>query len=384
MPPSPIPHIHRALDLAALLRRKSHFLFGPRQTGKTTLIRDALPSVRSYDLLDSSVYLALARDPGRIAAELDAHTKYVAVDEIQRLPELRNEVQRLIERRGIHFLLTGSNARKLRAGGVNVLGGRARTKHLHPLTYGELGSRFDLARAIERGTIPSIYFSDDPSADLDAYAGTYLQQEIVAEGATRNAPAFSRFLRVAALCNATIVNFTNMANDAQVPRTTAYEYFEILKDTLVLHELPALTKSARRKPIVSPKYYFFDVGVASLLQGRAVRAGTPEFGAAFETYVMHELTAWSDYQSGAELRYWRTTSDFEVDFILGDHTAVEAKATATVSGNDLKGLQAVAEERKLKRLLCVSLEARRRTVGKVVVLPWKEFFDNLWSGAYTA
>lgn len=265
---------------------------------------------------------------------------------------------------------------------MNLLGGRARTKHLYPLTYGELGSHFDLARAIERGTIPSIYFSDDPSADLDAYAGTYLQQEIVAEGATRNAPAFSRFLRVAALCNSTIVNFTNVANDAQVPRTTVYEYFEILKDTLVLHELPALTQSARRKPIVSSKYFFFDVGVASLLQGRAVRARTPEFGAAFETYMMHELTAYSDYQSGEEIRYWRTTSRFEVDFILGDHTAIEAKATATVSANDLKGLQALAEERKLKRLLCVSLEKRRRTVGKVVVLPWREFFEGLWSGEY--
>jgi predicted AAA+ superfamily ATPase len=382
MPPPAIPHLRRTLDLAPLLKRKSYFLFGPRQTGKTTLIRDALPHVRVYDLLDSSVYLTLSRHPGRIAEELDARTKVVAIDEIQRLPSLLNEVQRLIEHRGVHFLLTGSNARKLRAGGVNLLGGRARTKHLHPLTSSELGAHFDLARAIERGTIPSIYFSDDPAADLHAYAGTYLQQEIVAEGATRNAPAFSRFLRVAALCNATIVNFTNVANDAQVPRTTVYEYFEILKDTLVMRELPAWRQPARRKPIVSSKYYFFDVGVASVLQGRAVRAGTPEFGLAFETYLMHELTAYSDYGSGDEIRFWRTTSGFEVDFILGDHTAIEAKATATVSPNDLKGLQALAEERTMKRYLCVSLERRRRTVGKVVVLPWREFLEGLWDGEY--
>ena len=377
------PHIPRALDLRALMKQKSHFLLGPRQTGKTTLIRDSLPGVRVYDLLDSSVFLTLSRDPGRIAEELDPRTRVVAIDEIQRLPELLNEVHRLIEHRGVRFLLTGSSARKLRTGGVNLLGGRARTKLLHPLTYGELGSHFDLSRAVERGTIPSIYFSDDPAADLNAYAGTYLQQEIIAEGATRNASAFSRFLRVAAHCNATIVNFTNVGNDAQVPRTTVYEYFEILKDTLVLLELSAWRRARRRKPIVSSKYYFFDVGVASILQGRTVRAGTPEFGPAFETYLMHELTAYSDYQSGEPLRFWRTTSGFEVDFILGDHTAIEAKATATVSPNDLKGLVALAEERKLKRYVCVSLERRRRTVGNIVVLPWRAFLDGLWGGEYT-
>jgi len=382
MPPTPNPHLARALDLAALLSRKSHFLLGPRQTGKTTLIRDALPAARVYDLLDSSVYLELSRTPGRLAEQLDANTKVVAIDEIQRLPQLLNEVHRLIEERGIRFLLTGSSARKLRAGGVNLLGGRARTKYLHPLTFRELGGQFDLARAVERGTIPSIYFSDDPAADLDAYAGTYLQQEVVAEGATRNAPAFSRFLHVAALCNGEIVNFTNIANDAQVPRTTVYEYFEILKDTLVLRELPAWLHSARRKPIAASKYYFFDVGVASTLQGRAIRSGTPEFGKGFEAHIMHELVAWTDYRSGDPLHYWRSTSGFEVDFILGDHTAVEVKASRTVSRDQLKGLRALAEERKLKRYICVSLEARRRTVEGITLLPWRQFLEALWEGEF--
>jgi len=254
-----VPYIPRTLDLGSLLRKKSHFLLGPRQTGKTTLIRRTLPPrARVYDLLDSATFLALSHNPGRIAEELDLDTRIVVIDEIQRLPELLNEVHRLIEERNIRFLLTGSSARKLRRGGVNLLGGRARTKYLHPLTYLELGDRFDISRAISRGTIPSIYFSDDPAADLQAYSGTYLQQEVIAEGATRNAPAFSRFLRVAALCNGTIVNYTNVASDAQVPRTTVYEYFEILKDTLVLLELPAWRKSIKRKPLVSSKYYFFD------------------------------------------------------------------------------------------------------------------------------
>ncbi|MGH7818555.1 MAG: ATP-binding protein, partial [Candidatus Binatia bacterium] len=205
---------------------------------------------------------------------------------MQRLPELLNEVHRLIESRRIRFLLTGSNARKLRRGGVNLLGGRARTKHLHPLVRRELGEHYRLEHAVRYGLLPSIYFSDDPKADLEAYAGTYLQQEVVAEGATRNVEAFSRFLKVAAFCNGTIVNFTEVANDAQVPRTTVYEYFEILKDTLLLHELPAWRESRKRKPLVSSKYYFFDSGVVSALQGREVRAGTPEFGEALETSLM--------------------------------------------------------------------------------------------------
>src|SRR5712691_2992579 len=240
--------VERVLDLPGLIRKKSHFLFGPRQTGKSFLIRHTLPGVRLYDLLDHATYLALSQQPTRIAEELTATDRVVVIDEIQRLPELLNEVHRLIEERGIKFLLTGSSARKLRRGGVNLLGGRARTRYLHPLIARELGRRFDLTRAVQCGTLPSIYFSDDPQADLAAYAGSYLQQEIVAEGATRNVPAFSRFLRVAAHCNGTIVNFTNIANDAQVPRTTVYEYFEILKDTLVLHELPAWRKSLKRKP----------------------------------------------------------------------------------------------------------------------------------------
>lgn len=376
------PRLRRTLDLAALMARKSHFLLGPRQTGKTTLISDALPGVRSYDLLDSRVFLALSRSPQRLAEELDATTQIVAIDEIQRLPELLNEVHRLIESRGIRFLLTGSSARGLRRGGVNLLGGRARTKYLHPLTRSELGSHFDLARAIERGTIPSIYFSDDPAADLDAYAGTYLSQEVIAEGATRNAPAFSRFLRVAALCNGRIVNFTNIANDAQVPRTTVYEYFEILKDTLIIRELPAWQRSTRRKPITSSKYYFFDVGVASTLQGRTITAETPEFGAGFEAYVMHELTAYADYHSADDIRYWRSTSGFEVDFILGDHTAIEIKATRTVTNDHLKGLKALAEEQHFQRYICVAMVDRPRSVDGITVVPWRHFFDALWAGEY--
>lgn len=375
-------YVRRALDLGALVAKKSHFLLGPRQTGKTTLLRRALPEARVYDLLDAGTYLALSHRPSRLAEELGPKDRVVVIDEIQRLPELLNEVHRLIEERGVRFLLIGSSARKLRRGGVNLLGGRARTMHLHPLTCRELGAQFDLRRALTHGLLPSIYFSDNPRADLQAYTGSYLQQEILAEGATRNLPAFSRFLHVAALCNGTIVNFTNVANDAQVARTTIYEYFGILQDTLLLQELPAWRKTRKRKPLVSSKYYFFDVGVATALQGREARPGTPEFGASFETYLMHELTSYRDYQSGEPLSYWRSTSGFEVDFILGDHTAIEVKARENVTPQDLKSLRALAEEKNLKRYLCVSLEPRRRQVEGVVILPYRQFLEALWDGEF--
>lgn len=374
--------VERILDLPALLKKKSYFLFGPRLTGKTSLIHHTLKEARVYDLLDTSIYLALSQNPARIAQEVMPKDKIIAIDEIQRIPDLLNEVHRLIETRGIHFLLTGSSARKLRRGGVNLLGGRARRKYLHPLTYRELGRQFDLRRAIERGLLPSMYFSDNPRADLQAYAGLYLQQEVIAEGATRNIPAFSRFLKIAAYCNGTIVNFTNVANDAQVARTTVYEYFEILKDTLLLYELPAWRKTRKRKPLASSKYYFFDIGVVSILQGRNFRAGTPEFGEAFETYLMHELMSYSDYISEEPLSYWRSTSGFEVDFIIGNHTALEVKAKENISPQDIKSLTALLEEKKLKRYLCISLEPRPRKIGSITILPFKEFLTALWDGEY--
>ncbi|MEK9142918.1 MAG: AAA family ATPase, partial [Nitrospirota bacterium] len=311
---SSAPAIDRSLYLAGLVEKKSHFLLGPRQTGKSFLIAHTFHSARIYDLLDTSVYLTLSQRPQQLAEELTPKDRLVVIDEIQRLPVLLNEVHRLIEQRGIRFLLTGSSARKLRQSGVNLLGGRARTKYLHPLTQRELGAYFDINKFITRGGLPSIYFSDDPRADLDAYTGSYLQQEIVAEGATRNISAFSRFLKVAAYCNATIVNFTNVATDAQVPRTTVYEYFEILKDTLILHELPAWRETRQRKPLASSKYYFFDIGVVAALQERQYRRGTPEYGQAVETYLFHELKSYVDYVSGEPLAFWKSKSGFEVDF----------------------------------------------------------------------
>ena len=374
--------IPRALDLLSLVRKKTHFLFGPRQTGKSFLIRRHVQGAPVYNLLDSATFLLLSQNPGRLQQEIGPREKIVVIDEIQRLPILLNEVHLLMEERGIKFLLTGSSARKLRRGGVNLLGGRARTVYMHPLTSYELGEGFNLARALHRGLLPSIYLSDDPDADLAAYAGTYLHEEIVAGGATRNIPAFSRFLKVAALCSGTMINFTNIASDAQVPRTTIHEYFEILRDTLLLHELPAWRQSVKRRPIRTSKYYFFDVGVVGHLQGRKPAPRTREYGEAFETLIMQELISYRDYRSGDPISYWRSTSGYEVDFILGDHSAIEVKAKENVSADDLKSLRAIAEENKLKRYICVSLEQRTRRVGNITILPYGRFLERLWDGQF--
>jgi predicted AAA+ superfamily ATPase len=373
------PYIPRLLDLDALTRTRSHFLFGPRRTGKSTLIRRSLPNARVYNLLDDRVFSELARRPSLLREELTGRDPVVVIDEIQRLPALLNEVHLLIEERRTRFLLTGSSGRKLRRGGTNLLGGRARVMALHPLLYRELGPKFDLLQALNRGLIPSVYLSDDPDADLAAYAGAYLREEIAAEGLLRNVPAFGRFLEVAASSNATLVNYARIASDAQVARSTVQEYVQILLDTLIAYLLPAWRESVRRKPISTSKLYFFDVGVVRHLRREgAVRRRSPGFGHAFETYFFHELRAYVDYRRGGSLAFWRSKSGFEVDFVLDDETAIEVKGTDTIDNRDLAGLRALREEKKLRNYRLVCLVDRPREIDGIRVLPWRVFLDELW------
>ncbi len=372
-------YIPRLLNLKEILQNKSCFLLGPRQTGKSTLVKETLSGYPVYNLLDSSVLLTLVRSPEKLGQTI-GDKKIVIIDEIQRYAELLNEVHRLIEEKGVRFLLTGSSARKLRKSGVNLLGGRARSKNLHPFISQELKEKFDLSKALENGLLPSIYFSDSPYEDLKSYAGDYLKEEIVAEGRTRNIPAFSRFLEVAAMCNGQMINFTNIANDSQVARTTVYEYFQILKDTLIAFELPAWKKSRTRKAISTSKFYFFDIGIARLLQHRkGLQPRSPEYGDAFETYIFHELRSFLDYNSCGELYYWRSISNYEVDFLIDDALAVEVKAKEAVSKDDIKGLVALKEEGLVKNYVVASLEKIPRVVDGIQILPWDVFLNKLWS-----
>lgn len=369
----------RSLDLSGILEKKSCFLWGARQTGKSTLIRNTFQGHPVYNLLESRTLLHLSQSPERLGEEIGS-AKIAIIDEIQMLPSLLNEVHRLIEERGTRFLLTGSSARKLRQGGVNLLGGRARTRVLHPFIHRELGNRFDLLRALDVGLLPSIYFSEVPYEDLASYAGDYLKQEIAAEGLTRNIPAFSRFMEVAALCNGQMINFTEIANDAQVPRTTVHEYFQILLDTLIAFELPAWQKTRTRKAITTSKFYFFDVGVVRILQHRkGLQPRSPEFGDAFEAMMHHEIRAFLDYTGAEGLAYWRSTAKHEVDFVVMDQVAVEVKAKETVTLRDLSGLIALQEEKLLKHYILVCLEDKPRTHKGILILPWKIFLEQLWS-----
>ena len=372
------PLIARALDLRDLIEQRSCFLFGPRQTGKSTLIRQQLGGFPVYNLLDQALYVRLSRNPGLIREALAPGTSVVVIDEIQKLPALLNEVQLMIEEHGVRFLLTGSSARSLRRKGVNLLGGRARSRTLHPFVRAELKEHFDLARALEHGLLPPIYFSDAPREDLAAYAGDYLKEEVAAEAIVRNIGAFSRFLEVAALAHGEMINFSNLASDAQVPVSTVREYYAILKDTFIAHEVPAFVGTAKRKAIGTAKYYLFDIGLARHLQGRrGLAPGTPEHGSAFESYLFQEIKAFCDHRRIDAPRYWRSKSGFEVDFLFAD-MAVEVKAKSVVGGRDLRGLRALREEKLFAHHLLVCQEPAPRVVDGIRVLPWAMFLDTLW------
>lgn len=374
-------YIDRILDISSLLKKKSYFLLGPRQTGKTQLLKHSIKDAKFYDLLESDTYLSLSSNPSKIRNEITEKDNLVVIDEIQRIPSLLNEVHLLIEKYDIKFLLTGSSARKLRRGGVNLLGGRARTVALHPFVYKELNN-FNLIKALNYGLLPSIYFSDNPKEDIKSYAGDYLKEEIASEGLSRNIPAFSRFLEVAAMCSGTMLNFSKIANDAQVPKSTVQEYFQILQDTLIASMLPAWTKSTKRKPISTAKFYFFDTGVVRYLRKQGeIQIKTPEFGEYFETYMFHELKSYISYKnSTADLSYWRSKNNFEVDFIYDNRIAIEIKGKQNISKQDIKGIRALKEENLLKKYIVVSLDKRILNFEGIEIFPWETFLKILWKG----
>jgi len=385
-------YVHRNLEIRTLLSERSLFLFGPRQTGKSSFIREDLKDipVLNFNLLDRHLLLRLLADPTLVRQEILAKNLrdcVVCIDEIQKCPDLLDEVQMLIEERGIRFLLTGSSARKLKAAGTNLLGGRARTRNFHPFTYPEIKKTdFSLEKVLARGLIPPHYLSSSPDEDLAAYVGTYLTEEIAAEGYTRNLPAFARFLQTAALTNARMLNYTNVANDAQVPRQTVKLWYQILVDTLLGYELPPYTATVKRKSIETAKFYFFDLGVVRTLRRLPeIIPESADYGEFFEHYIFMELKAWIDYRKPrTRFSYWRSVSGFEVDFILDDEVAIEVKAASNAQEKHLSGLKALAEEGTFKRFILVCKEERARKLGNIEILPWKDFLESLWADSILA
>ncbi|MXX94362.1 MAG: ATP-binding protein [Gammaproteobacteria bacterium] len=378
--------IPRALNLKKHLEHNSLFLLGPRMTGKTTLIRETLSDALVFDLLSANDFLFLNSNPSGLEESIPTHIDTVVIDEIQKAPQLLDQVHRLIEMRSIRFVLTGSSARKLRRGGVNLLGGRAGKINLHPLLARELTNEFNLNKALRYGTLPIVYLSPEPRQALRNYVGTYLQEEIAAGGIVRNLPSFARFLDIAAHSNATIVNFANIASDAQVPRTTVQDYFELLKDTLIAIEVPAWRQSNIRKPIVRSKFYFFDIGVAQAIQSTSIRPREHRAGFAFETWLLNELQGWIDYNIRDEkIYFWKSQSGFEVDFILGNHTAIEIKAKPHVGQRDLRSLRALKEEKVFQNYVCIYIGERSLEQSDgIEILPYAVFLEQLWEGRYGA
>ncbi|MBW1785377.1 MAG: ATP-binding protein [Deltaproteobacteria bacterium] len=377
--------IERQLQLAPLLEKKSFFLFGPRATGKTTLIRQQLAKTATViDLLDSRYFLDLSANPNELAALIAAApTDIVVIDEIQRIPELLNEVHRLIETRGITFLLTGSSARKLRRGKANLLAGRVWDARMFPLIYREIPD-FDLDRYLRYGGMPAVYLSNYPEEELDAYVNTYLKEEIMAEGLIRRLPPFSRFLRSIALANGEMINFTKLANDCQVPPSTVTEYVGILEDTLVGFLLPAWTASKKRKAIKTGKFYFFDPGVTHMLAGtESLDRNSDLYGKSFEQFIAMELRAYLSYRrKKLPLAYWRSKNGHEVDFLLGAKTAIEVKASKRVTRNDLKGLTYLREEGVFQHFVLVSQDPVSARTNDILTLPWNKFLAGLWKDEF--
>lgn len=375
----------RNLDLLGLLHKKSLFLFGPRSTGKTFLIRQQLADkALVLDLLKSNLYLRLNADPSELEGIIDADLKnrlFVVLDEIQKIPALLDEVHRLIETRHFRFLLTGSSARQLKRKDSNLLGGRAWRAELFPLSWSEI-PRFKLDHYLRFGGLPHVYPSQNPAEELDAYVNIYLKEEIQAEGLIRKLPPFSRFLKTAALSNGHILNFTEVANDSQVPPSTVREYYSILTDTLMGFLLESWTASRKRKAIQTAKFYFFDTGVVHTLAGtRALERNSDLYGASFEQFIGMELKAYLSYRRIKEpLTFWRTTHGLEVDYLIGDHTAIEVKATGTVAPKHLKGLKALAEEKRGMKMFLITNDRIATKNEGIHAMHWESFLEELWKG----
>ena len=362
---------------------ESIFFWGARQTGKSTLLKTLFPNALTFDLLLSRVYHNLAKNPDDLRELILANPDKspVIIDEIQRLPNLLNEVQWLIVNHNVRFILSGSSPRKIIRSGANLLGGRALRYELYPLIYPEIPN-FDLLRAVNNGLLPRHYDSANPKKLITSYIGNYLRDEIVAEAKIRDAGVFSNFLTAVAFSNGEMVNYTNIAADCGVSAITVKEYFQILEDTLLGRYLPSFQKKPKRKVIMAPKFYLFDVGIANYLLNRGkIEKGTELFGKVFEHFMYQEIYAHSRYSDKEySICYWRTTSQLEVDFILGDHeVAIEVKATDHVDNRHLKGLLAFSEEYEVKKSIVVSNDPLPRLIGNILVLPWQVFLDRLWA-----
>lgn len=360
---------------------KSAFLWGPRKVGKTYWISHTLKNAAVIDLLKTDTLAEYISRPALLRERYQNHHGLIVIDEVQKAPQLLDEVHWLIENTGLSFLLTGSSARKLRRGHANLLGGRAWRKTMSPLSYMEV-TDFDLERIMVSGLLPPHYLSTNPVEDLRAYVADYLKEEIIAEALTQNIPAFSEFLRVAAITSSELINYVNIARETGVSHKVIRTYFDILEDTYLGFRLAPWKKSKNRRMITTEKFYLFDVGVANYLSRRQPLIGSPEFGKAFEHYILMELKAYQAYRNpDLPITFWRTSTGREVDFIIGEkELAIEIKGSARVHEGDFRSLQALMADGPIKKCCLVCLEKQPRTLANnIQLLPWQMFIEQLWN-----
>lgn len=367
----------------SLKQKSSIFLFGPRGTGKTSWIKAYLPKALYFDLLDFSIYNVLSADPSRLEGLIPKdYDDWVVIDEVQRVPELLNEVHRLIEARKLRFLLTGSSARSLRKKGVNLLAGRALTYNMHPFVVQELREDFNLEQAIQYGLLPMSVTSEDPKKYLESYVQTYLREEVLQEGLTRNVGAFSRFLEAASYSQGNILNFSEIARELSINRLLVTNYFEILEDLLLAKRISVFAQRAKRKMVAHQKFYFFDTGVYKILRPSGPLDTREESdGAALETLFFQSLSAINDYQElDYKIHFWRTSTGVEVDFVIygprGLH-AFEIKRASTITNKSLKGLRALKKDYPEAKLYIIYLGKLREQHGDVEAIPFGDALKEL-------
>lgn len=374
---------HRIFDIENRLD-EAMFLFGGRQTGKSTLLKERFPKAVYFDLLNSELRNRFRQNPELFRESLLRYPPrtLVIVDEIQKVPDLLEEVHWLMVNKGLWFILSGSSARKIRRSGANNLGGRAIPETLYPLVSAEIPD-FDLDRAVQNGMIPRHYMVANARNRMKGYIELYLKEEIIEEALVQNVDDFVRFMEVAAIMDGEILNYENVAGDCEVSANTVKAYYKILTDTLLGFEVPAYRKVIKRKLYKSPRFYYFDVGIANYLTKRHHLASkTPEYGHAFEHLVMQEIVAYLGYSgSDEELSYWHTYEDLEVDAVIGDaRVAIEIKSTEKVDHNHKKGLMEFAKEHPETKQILVSRDRISRRSGDVDLYYVTDFFKALWAG----
>jgi len=364
-------------------QQNSFFLFGPRGTGKTSWLKKLLPTALYLDLLDFGVYAPLAANPNRLENLIPPdYTDWVIIDEVQRIPELLNEVHRLIENRHIRFILTGSSARSLKRKGTNLLAGRALRYFMHPLVIQEIKSDFDLVHALNFGLLPAAVTHSNPKKYLESYVQTYLREEVQQEGLTRNIGSFTRFLEVASFSQGQVLNMSEIARELSINRLIVSNYFDILEDLLLATRIDAFGLRAKRKVVAHQKFYFFDTGVYKVLRPMGPLDSQEEFeGSALETLFFQSLSAINDYYAlDYKIYFWRTSTGQEVDFVIygpnGLH-AFEIKRSAKISNKSLDGLKAFSEDYPEAKLHILFLGKQREYYGNITAIPFQEALTEL-------